>query len=185
MPRNVFHSEAYKIQIRALWYQHGCLPARKAIELNVFPPDEQGNVVSESALGHWIGDDSSWHEWRDVMDAELSVKVENELLRDRMEIIKEQLKQSREIRNEAAEHIINKGFDSSAAAVSAFFKSTAEERGLMQIQKVIEDLSKLETTALQKKFKELAERSEATDDKFSRFREMDAEVAEEVAEPLD
>ena len=126
------------------------------------PTDEQGRTVELNTLKHWLTDDG-WYQWKDDIDAALSVKIEDELLARKVMLIKEQLQQNRVIRNTAFEDITEKPFDSSASAVSAFFKASAEERALMQIEKVIEDLAKTETTDLQKQFRELAERAGASE----------------------
>lgn len=154
-------SDAYKIQCRAVWYEHGCPSPRKAEENKIFPPDEQGRVVGAAQLRHWI-EDLQWYQWKDDMDASLSIRVEDELLARKIMLIKEQLNQVRIVRNTAYDEIVKNGFDTAAAAGNAFFKSLTEERSLLQIEKVIEDLSKSETSELQKQFRELAERAGST-----------------------
>lgn len=159
---NSIYSDAYKIQCRAIWYDNGCPPLKKFHEMKILPPNEHGITVEVNTLKHWMYDED-WWEWKDAQDAELSIRVEDELLNRKVELIKEQLNQVREVRNEAYQSIKKVGFDSSASAVSAFFKASAEERGLMQIEKVIEDLAKLQTNDLQRQFRELAERAGASD----------------------
>ena len=180
MPKSYYvYSETYKIECRAAWYQHECPSPRRTVELNILPEDEQGKKADETALTRWMKEDS-WSQWADGMNADLSVRVEEKLLQNRVALIEEQLEQNKKIRDKAFEEIRENGFDSSAAAVSAFFKSSAEERGLMQVQKVIEDLARLESGDLQKKFRDLARRADAT--------AIEGEVIpekEEVAEPLD
>ena len=165
-------SEAYKILCRSIWYDRGCPSSNKLLE--VLPPDELGEVPGLSALRHWM-DDGNWHDWREVMDAELSVKAEEKIIQTRIKQIEDQLNKNIAIGDKAFKEIMEKPFDSSAAANQAWFKSTAEARGLMQIQKVIEDMTKLETPDIKQKIKELAERANATA----------VEEKEEVAEPLD
>jgi prophage DNA circulation protein len=129
-------------------------------EMKLIPLDERGRQAGATQIRHWI--ESEWHQWRDAMNAELSTKTETELLNRKIEIIKEQLNQTRVVRNQAYAAIKDGKFDTSAAAVSAFFRASQEERGLMQIEKVIEDLAKLQTNDLQTQFRELAERAGAT-----------------------
>lgn len=180
MPRNyTVFSEAYKIECRAIWYANGCLPANRAIEKNIFPKDEQGNVVNDNALTHWIKEDG-WREWKDVMDADLATRTEEAVLETRVKLIQKQLENNVAISDKAFKHIMKEPFDSSAAANMAFFKANAEVRGLMQVQKVIEELTKLETPDIQQRFKELAERAGATI-----INTTAEDVKEEVAEPLD
>ena len=173
-------SDAYKINCRAIWYANGCPSPQKLIDLNILPLDERGQAPGASSLRHWV-EEEGWHQWKDALNAELSMRTEDELLNDKVALIKEQLAQNNEIRNKAFQDIKEKPFDSSAAAVSAFFKASAEERGLMQIQKVIEDLAKLQTPDLQQRFRELAERAGST---IIDVKE-EKEEKEEVAEPLD
>jgi hypothetical protein len=98
------------------------------------------------------------------MDARVSLKIEDELLARKVILIREQLTQNRIIRTNAFEELASKSFDSSSAAVKAFFEASKEERALMQIEKVIEDLSRAQTPDLQRQFRELAERAGMTEE---------------------
>lgn len=158
---NEQYSEVYKIKCRAIWYDNGCPSPRKLEELKILPPDELGRTVRTSELKHWIFD-GDWTQWKDVMDSEVATRTEEELLGRKVAVIKEQLEQTKVIRNAAYQNIKDGKFDSSASAVNAFFKASEAERGLMQIEKVIEDLAKRQTSDLQNEFKELAERAGAT-----------------------
>lgn len=161
MPRsNDRFSDVYKIKIRALWFKHGCLSAREAVELNIFPEDEQGKVVQEGTLRHWIHDE--WVEWKDVMLARVSEESDEKVIQSRVREIERQLNRNIAISDKAFGEIMEKPFDSSAAANQAFFKANYEVRGLMQVQRVIEEMTKMETPDIQQKFRELAERANAT-----------------------
>lgn len=163
MPRSYDKfSDAYKIKCRALWYKQGCRSARETLELKVLPPDEVGNTVSEGSLAHWIHDE--WVEWKDVMDSRLSLAVEDKVIQSRVKEVERQLNRNIAISDKAFSEIMDKPFDSSAAANQAFFKANYEVRGLMQVQKVIEDLARMETPEIKEKMNELAKRaSEAVD----------------------
>jgi hypothetical protein len=161
---------------RGIWFEHGSPSPKKCIDNNLLPPDENGNVVPLNSLKHWIAREG-WYEWKDSMNAQLAVRVENELLSRKVELIKEQLAEVRVVRQASFEHLTEHPFDSSAAATSAFYKALQEERGLMQIEKVIEDLAKAQSSDLKKQFQELAERAGATD--------VIEEQEEDSAESLD
>ncbi len=160
---NLTYSDAYKMQCRAAWYANGSPSPKKCMELKIMPADEQGRVVEHGTLKHWFTMEY-WYEWKDEQDARLSMKIDDELLAHRMGVVKEQLAQVRVVRNTAYDEIVTKGFDTSASAVKGFFSSMEEERGLMQIEKVIKDLSEKETSDLQREFRELAERSDGVVD---------------------
>lgn len=170
MPREQDFSEVYKIQCRSTWYALGCPSPTKMEQRKLIPADENGRTANFRMIEKWMFD-NAWTQWADVITAEISVQAEKELVNNKVELIKEQLEQTRTVRNNAYESIKEGKFDSSASAVNAFFKASEAERGLMQIEKVIEDLANSETTELQKQFRELAERAGAT--------MVDAEVVEE------
>jgi hypothetical protein len=134
---------------------------KKLEEMKLVPADEQGRTANAYQITHWF-DDFQWTQWRDVMDAELSVQIEKRLMTERMKLVKEQLVQSGKIRRKAYDEIEANGFDSSASAVNAFFKASEEERGLMQIDKMIAELAEKDTVDIQKEFRELAERAGIT-----------------------
>lgn len=149
------------MSVRAVWYANGCPSIKKLEEMKLVPADEQGKVANYHQITHWF-DDEQWTQWRDVMNAELSVQIEKRLMTERMKLVKEQLDQSGKIRRKAYAEIEEHGFDSSASAVSAFFKASEEERGLMQIDKMIAELAEKDTAEIQREFKELAERAGLT-----------------------
>lgn len=162
-------SEVYKIQCRSTWYALGCPSPTKMEQRKLIPADENGRTANFRMIEKWMFD-NAWTQWADVITAEISVQAEKDLINDKVELIKEQLEQTRVVRNNAYASIKEGKFDSSASAVNAFFKASEAERGLMQIEKVIEDLANSETADLQKQFRELAERAGST---------IDAEVVEE------
>jgi hypothetical protein len=129
--------------------------------LKIIPPDESGRIVGVSVLQGWVTQ-GDWFQWKDIQDAELGTMVESELLNRKIEVIKEQLAQTKVVRDKAYEAIKDGKFDTSASAVAAFFRAGETERGLMQIEKWFEEYSKTQTSDLQKQFRELAERAGAT-----------------------
>ena len=169
MPRSQSFSDVYKIKVRALWFKHGCLSARETLELNVLPADENGIVVPEGTLKHWMHDELV--EWKDVMIARVSEESDEKVIQSRVKEIERQLNRNVAISDKAFSEIMDKPFDSSAAANQAFFKANYEVRGLMQVQKVIEDLARMETPEIKSKMNELAKRASET--------VVDGEVAEE------
>lgn len=140
----------------------GSPSARVAIDRAIFPPDELGRVVEISSLRHWITD-KDWYIWKDEQDAALATKIDNELVARKFLLVQEQLGQSREIRNDSFTHIKENGFDSSAAATSAFFKASEQERNLVGVEEFIRKISEMQTPEIKQRFKELAERAQATD----------------------
>ena len=170
MPHPNEFSEVYKIQCRSTWYALGCPSPTKMEQRKLIPADENGKTAGWRMIERWMFD-NAWTQWADVITAEISVQAEKELVHDKIELIKEQLEQTRVVRNNAYASIKEGEFDSSASAVNAFFKASEAERGLMQIEKVIEELAKSESEDLKKEFIELAARAGAT--------MVDAEVVEE------
>lgn len=158
--------------------------------MKIFPPDELGRVVELGTLRHWVSE-KDWYIWKDEQDTRLATKIDDELIARKFLLVKEQLAQARELRNQAFLHLKESGFDSAAAANSAFFKAAEQERTLVGIEEVIEKLSKMQTPEIKRRFKELAERAEATE--IIDVAEVDATIADlgngyskvEDAEPLD
>lgn len=172
-----YYSDAYKMSVRAVWYTNGCPSIKKFVEMKLIPADEQGRTANAYQITHWF-DDESWTQWRDVMNAELSVQIEKRMMTDRMRVIKKQLVISENVIDKAYTDIMEKGFDSSASAVQALKNFMVEQRGLMQIDKMIQELAEKDTIDIQKEFKELAERAGLT--------MVEGEIKEEdSAEPID
>jgi len=164
------------MSVRAAWYANGCPSIKKFSEAKLVPADDDGKVANAGAITHWF-DDNQWTQWKDAMDAELSVRIEERLMTDRMRVIKKQLVISENVVDKAYADIMEKGFDSSASAVKALGDFMEEQRGLMQIDKMIAELTEKPTADIQKEFKELAERAGLT--------MVEGEIKEDSAEPLD
>lgn len=177
MPSVSEFSEAYKIKIRAIWYHNDCPSPTKMGNLKIIPPDELGNTVAVGVLQRWVTE-GDWFQWKDVMDAELSAQIEKRLITERVRVIKKQLIMVENVIDKAYANIMERGFDSSASAVKALGDFIVEQRGLLQIDKVIEELTDKDTATIQREFRELAERAGLTI--------MDGEIKkEDSAESID
>lgn len=168
------YSDAYQEKCFAAWYSAGCPSIRKFLE--IIPEDELGRKPGLTNLSFWF-DEGGWWIRKDELDARASEKLDDELVAQKVMMLKEQAATYRQIRKKAAEHLMENPFDSSAAAVSALVKSSQEERIVRGISKTIERLAELGDEELMKEVRQLAERAGADI--------IDADEAPEDAEPLD
>lgn len=169
------YTDAYIEKCFAAWYSAGCLSIRKFLE--IIPEDELGRKPGLTNLSYWF-DEGGWWIRKDELDARASVQMDDELVSQKVMMLKEQSATYRQIRKKAAEHLLENPFDSSAAAVSALVKASQEERIVRGISKTIQRLAELGDDELMKEIKQLAERAGAD------VIDVD-EVPEEDAEPLD
>ena len=159
-----------------VWYENQCPSIRQYLDAGYFPPDELGRKPSLTTLASWF-DERGWWIRKDELDARASLQIDDQLVAQKVMMLKEQAALYRQIRKKAAEHLLENPFDSSAAAVSALVKSSQEERIVRGISRTIERLAELGDDELMKEIKQLAERAGADI--------IDMDEVPEDAEPLD
>jgi hypothetical protein len=124
----------------------------------------------------WVTE-RGWRERADVLDARAETKIDDDLVALKVNALRKQASQAAAVREKSLNYILDNEFDSSASAVSAFFKAAELERVTLGISKTIQKLSEMDDDEVLQTVKELAERAGGNI--------IDADTPEEDAESLD
>lgn len=122
------------------------------------PKDIDGRSPTINILQNWITE-RGWYQRKDILDARVSGTMDDDSVAKKIMMLDEQAAAMREVRIRATEYLIDKGFDSSASAVSALIKASQEERKSRGMSRIIEQLASMDEDEIMQKIKELTERA--------------------------
>ena len=108
------YSEDYKEACFLAWFRAG-EPRLDGI-ISVLPDDANGNTPNIHTVQKWMKD-YDWRSRADALRAEMSAKLEQQVVIERMQNVQETVKKAKDIADIAYKQIMEKGFDTSAAAV--------------------------------------------------------------------
>lgn len=161
IPNMMPYSENYVEEVFVFWYNSGRLPATKLIELENCPKDQFGRIPVRRVIEAWVNE-RGWRERADVLDARAATQIEDELVALKVDALRRQAAQAKEVAQKAFDHLVEYPFDSSASAVSAFLKASEMELRTLGISKTIAKLAEMDDDEVLQTVKELAERAQGT-----------------------
>lgn len=155
----VTYSDDYAERLFQVWYQMGS-PKPTAFykfltENEKDSKDEYGRIPSLATLEGWIYD-KLWMARKDLLDAKVATKIDDDLVALKVNMLREQAAAFRAIRQKAAAFLLENDFDSSASAVQALVKGSQEERIAYGLSKTIQKMSAMDDDELIKTVRELA-----------------------------
>lgn len=170
------YTEHYKEECFKEWYSAG-RPSRPTKILEVISPDETGRKPKVPLITAWR-DELLWDVRADELDARANAITDDELVNQRVLMLKEHAARGRELQVKGMEYLRETGFDTSSSAVSAIFKGSELERTSRGISERLIGLLKLPddrlTEEVQKLLDEAADSGEIID-----VGEADVEDAED------
>lgn len=104
-----------------------------------------------------------WDVYADEMDVKVAVVTDADLINKKAEMLKKHQNDAMLVASKALEHIIKDGFDSSAAAVHAYFKSTEEQRKTAGFSDLLEKLEKMTNNEVEQQIINLLNRASEND----------------------
>lgn len=132
------YTEEYKKKCKIAWYAGG-RPDKLPTILELVPEDEYGRKPHKTVLANWR-DEDGWDIWADELDIRADMEIDDFLVAQRIQMLKEQGSNAQEIRRKSLNYLRDKGFDSSASAVNAWVQSTKIERSSRGISERLERL---------------------------------------------
>lgn len=156
MPRFHSYSQNYMRQCFDAWYLAGrpSIPARVR---EIIPENEDGRKPVPSLIGKWMIQ-GMWDERADELDARAMEKVDNKLVDKKAKILIKHQEAAAKIQVKALEKMLADGFDSSAAAVNAYFRATEEERKTQGFSDLLERLDKMTNNDVEREIREKLQR---------------------------
>lgn len=147
-------------------YQEACFQAfyaagrpSKATDIRSILPEENGTKPSTETIRKWR-DALNWDIRADELDLKVAEQSDDLLVAQKVAMLQRQATVAQEIQELGYQHLIRKGFDTAASAVSAIIKGAELERTSRGIGAMIDKLAKMSDADVVKTIKELASRME-------------------------
>jgi hypothetical protein len=125
-------------------------------------PEYDGQKPSTSVIKRWMIN-GMWDEWADEMDARAMVLSNDALVNKKAKMLIRHQEDAMKIAEKALLHLVNQEFDSSSAAVQAYFKSTEEQRKTAGFSDLLERLDKMTNNDVEKEIIALLNRGSEND----------------------
>lgn len=175
-------TDDYREQCFNAWLLAGCPSANQTSK--VLPDFENGRRPSVATIAHWM-EDYQWRLRAEEINAAALAKVNEELVNSKAELLRAQFENSVALAKKALDSLLEKGFDSSNAAVQAYFRATAEARTVMGISELMQKVGQMTDAQLKDAIAENLERLAVTDaipvDEESNVVEQSKEQKEDIS----
>lgn len=134
------YSDEYRRKCFDTWVLAGRPSAPKLVEL--IPANEMGDKPSHQTILKWI-EDEGWYEHADLIQTSAVEIADQDLIQSKAEMLKAQFRDAVAIAKKAKAALVEKGFDTSAAAVNAYFKAVEEQRKVAGISEFMEKVGNM------------------------------------------
>lgn len=142
------------------WLMAGCPSASQTPK--ILPDFDNGRRPSVATVTNWI-DDYQWKLRAEEINAAALARVNEELVSSKAELLRAQFENSVALAKKALDTLLEKGFDSSNAAVQGYFRATAEARTVMGISELMQKVGQMTDAQLKAAIAENLERLSVTD----------------------
>lgn len=110
--------------------------------LKILPENQDGHKPSIVTLQQWKRK-YDWYGRADKINAQALAKANEFIITKKSELLIKQFNEALAVSNVAFAHLISGTFDSSSAAVQAFFRGLEEQRKVVGISDMLEKMSKM------------------------------------------
>lgn len=159
------YTKAYKELCFVAWYSAG-RPESTVRTAEIVPADMEndGRKPTNQLLSEWR-DEEGW-DWRaDELDAKAELKINDGLVAMRVKMLRDAQSTGKKLRQEGLKHIMSRGFDSSASAVSAVVRGSQLERESSGLSEWLLRMTKMDDKELTEATQKLLERLPASEKK--------------------
>lgn len=158
--QNVPFTDDYREQCFNAWVLAGSPSATQT--QNIIPDHVDGRRPSIATINNWM-ETYAWKLRAEEINAAALAKVNEDLVSTKADLLREQFQNSVAIAKKAMDALLTGGFDSSNAAVQAYFRATAEARTVMGISELMQKVGQMTDKQLQDAIAENLERLAITD----------------------
>jgi hypothetical protein len=150
-----YYSPRYKDDMFLLWYKLGKPSSTKFS--NHALPNENGDIPFKGTIDNWIEED--WGERAAKLDQEIMQKIEEEVIAEKMTMLKQHTEIARNIQDMAIEYLeTHKDQMTPSTAVRMLIEGIRIERESRGMPEVLENLSNASDEKLLKQIENLATR---------------------------
>jgi hypothetical protein len=160
VPKLTAFTPAYEQKCFAVWFELGRMGYAKIIDK--LPEDEYGRKPSRNVFLSWRNT-NDWDGRADEIEAKAAMVVDDELLNDRIIMVKQQAARAKELQEYGMDYLREEGFDSAASAVSAVIKGAELERQSRGLGNLLMKMSEMDNEKLQGTVNAYLQRANAPD----------------------
>lgn len=158
----------------SIWYSSGRISPNKLVRM--IPEEENTHAIpSVDTIRFWMST-SFWEDRADRLDEKVQEMTDRALVKVRMDMMKRHAQMAAETAETAFEYLQEHGFDSSASAVSALFKSMDAEKASRGLDTALSKIYTLNDDDLKKEMDRLL--AKVTDVNLPTEDVVDAETSE-------
>ena len=150
-------TDAYIEQCFTVWYSMG-QPTNMQILQDAIPETPEGRKPGIQMLRQ-LRDTYGWNERADVLNAKAIEVVEHQLIDQKATMLKRQAETAFAVAAVAENHLLSKGFDTAASAVSALKWAQEEERTVRGVSEMMIKISKMSPEELMQEAAKLLKRN--------------------------
>lgn len=141
------YTEDYKQLIKQFWWKMGRPATLQLVKKEGFPIDEHGRKPNAQIINRWKNNEL-WDFWADELDSRAMVVVENDLIAQKVEMLRRHANVGFVMIEKGLEHLASGTFDSSSAAVAAIKAGVEIERTSRGIGEMMMKMAKMDDGAL-------------------------------------
>lgn len=134
------------------WYSLKNRPVDYRAIARILPEDEHGRRPSRTQVIKWY-QRYGWGERADRLDAKAMAKVETTLVNRKAQLLQHQAEKAFALAGKAHDHLMSGTFDTSAAAVNAYFRATEEIRKVVGLSDLLQRLGEMSDEEVQEEIK--------------------------------
>ena len=159
----VIYDQTYIKKCFDIWYLNGRPQGPNQLK-KIIPEVSDGSKrkPSLSVIRRWMVD-GAWDAWADDLDAKVYEQTDKELVNKKAQMLREQQEQARQVTMKALDYIRADGFDSSSAAVQAFFRGLETQRQVAGFSDLLEKLDKMTNNDVEREIVALHNRASEND----------------------
>ena len=134
------------------WYSMEERPADYNAIAKILPPDESGRRPARATVQKWYIE-YGWGQRADELDSKALAIVENSLITKKAALLQKQAEDAFLLAGKSHAFLMSGTFDSSAAAVNAYFRATEEVRNVVGLSDLLKRLGQMSDEDIQEEIK--------------------------------
>jgi len=161
----VYYDQDYIKKCFDTWYLSGRPSQPKRLQELLTPYEQLGHKPqkpSTSIIKSWMVT-GAWDAWADELDARAIQVSDTELVNKKAQMLIKHQEDAKIIAERALKHLKDEKFDSSSAAVNAYFRATEEQRKTAGFSDLLERLDKMTNNEVEKNIIDLLNRASEND----------------------
>jgi hypothetical protein len=152
------YTQTYKDQLRQFWYATGRVELATLLRLEDCPKDQFGRIPNKQNVNKWKKEDM-WDFWADDLDARAMTVVEDDLIAQRIEMLKRHSTVGFMMIEKGKEFLASGTFDSSSSAIQAIKVGVEIERTSRGVSEFMAKTAQMDNSAVKEEIMKLISRA--------------------------